>query len=160
MATLRHLDNVQTSAVHPEEIEVALWFHDAIYAPYSSENEADSAKWATDFLSENSVSTVIINRVGNLILATQHSVELIENDEKLMVDIDLSILGCPEKDYSLFELNIRKEYKWVPAFIYKKKRKQILQSFIERDRIYSNDYFYTKFELQARNNIAKAMLNL
>ena len=51
--TTRHLDEclarfeeLRTEAKHPEEVEFALWFHDAIYDTTRHDNEAKSAEWA------------------------------------------------------------------------------------------------------------------
>jgi len=159
-STLQYLDLVSTSANHPEEIELALWFHDAIYKPLSSRNELDSANWASEFLSDNAISPETIDRVHHLIIATQHSAELIEHDEKLIVDIDLSILGHSFADYEQFEIAIRKEYKWIPYSVFSKKRKDILQSFLNRKRIYNNDTLFNLLEKQARTNIERAISNL
>lgn len=156
-AALIHLENTSELAQHLSEIEIALWFHDAIYAPFSTTNELDSANLAVDFLTKNQVNKDIVNRVYQLIMATEHNVELKSSDEKLMVDIDLSILGCSAKHYEQFECNVRKEYKWVPYFLYKKKRKEILQSFLERERIYHHQYFFERLEQQARINLKNAI---
>ena len=59
--------------------------------------------------------------------------------------------------YDQFERNIRKEYRFVPAFIYRKKRKQLLQGFLAQDSIYYLDDFKSKYEEQARDNIARAI---
>lgn len=156
-ATLRHLDNVVFLATHPAEIEIALWFHDAIYSPYSKSNELDSANLASEFLVQNDVPEAVVKRVYHLILATRHNVNLNSSDEKLVVDIDLTILGCSQEGYNQFESNVRKEYKWIPSFIYKRKRKEILQSFLDRNRIYNLDYFHDNFDQQAQSNIQRAI---
>src|SRR5687767_6965684 len=52
-ACLRHLDTCASQADASEEIELALWFHDAIYKPLSRWNENKSADWAVRFLSVN-----------------------------------------------------------------------------------------------------------
>lgn len=93
-------------------------------------------------------------------MATLHNIIPTDNDEKLIVDIDLSILGRSPETYNQFESWIRKEYKLVPTLIYRKKRKEILTNFLERDRIYSHDYFYVKLENNARANITNAIQNL
>lgn len=156
-ATLRHLDAVADLADHTFEIEVALWFHDAIYKPFSAKNELDSADWAAKFLSNNGVSPDRISRVHRLIMATVHTAEIQSGDQQLMVDIDLSILGVPSAVYAQFEKNVRYEYRLVPYFLYKKKRKEILASFLARDKIYQSDYFFETCEAQARVNLAAAI---
>ena len=49
-----------------------------------------------------------------------------------VVDIDLSILGRNRQDYDLFEERVRKEYKWVPGPLYRRKRIEVLESFLKR----------------------------
>jgi len=157
-ACLQHFDSVREVAEHPAEVELALWFHDAIYKPMSSTNELDSANWCAKFLAENNIADDVIQRVHKLIMATCHSAELAGNDERLVVDIDLAILGAPEDIYQTFETNVRKEYQWVPSFIFKSKRKEILQGFLKREKIYHHAYFYELLERRARENLAAAVV--
>ena len=156
-AMLKHLDRVQNLANEACEVEIALWFHDAIYQPFSATNELDSANWATEFLSSNGVPQERIDRVYQLIMATVHNTQAKDNDALLLVDIDLSILGAQQATYSQFEKDVRYEYRLVPYFLYRKERKKILASFLERDRLYHHDFFYEKLEKQARINLANAI---
>ena len=82
------------------------------------------------------------------------------NDVAYLVDIDLSILGADSETYDWYEQAIRKEYKKVPGFIFKNKRKEILRSFLVGDFIYQTVYFQYKYEAQARLNLARAVENL
>ena len=159
-ACLRHLDDTRSLATNPASIELALWFHDAIYKPYSKTNEEDSAVWAKTFLEEQGAPEKLTDDVYSLIMMTQDHIAAEAPDAQLMLDIDLSILGTPESVYNHFEKGVRYEYKRIPLFLYRKKRKKILQSFIDRPRIYRTDYFYKKFENQARENLGKAIDNL
>lgn len=159
-AVLHHFDETKHLAMAPKELELALWFHDAIYKPLSSSNELDSANWASEFLKGNKANEETINRVFQLIMVTLHNGIPNDNDEKLVVDIDLAILGSPKEIYDQFEKNVRQEYKFVPKIIYKKKRKEILESFLARDRIYSHDYFYENLEQNARNNIENTIQSM
>ncbi|MDH5631063.1 MAG: hypothetical protein OEY96_13005 [Gammaproteobacteria bacterium] len=159
-AMLRHLDEVIDLSENPYELELAIWFHDAIYKPFSSTNELDSAEWSKEFLLANNYDQAGVERVYSLIMATLHDVNVDKTDEKLIVDIDLSILGTPAHVYDEFEKNIRKEYKLVPWMIYRKKRKAILESFLSLDSIYHFDFFKDKFEQAARENINRAVSQL
>ena len=156
-AMLSHLDNVTELADRPAELELAIWFHDAIYKALSKSNELDSAIWSQEFLVSKGYDEAGVSRVYNLIMATLHDREVKENDEKLIVDIDLTILGAPDEIYDEFERNVRQEYKMVPAFIYRKKRKEVLKSFLNSDSIYYSDFFKNKYERAARKNIARVI---
>lgn len=159
-AMLRHFDVTAELADKPQELELAIWFHDAIYKPLSSTNELDSANWATEFLTANHYNPDGIERIHRLIMATLHNVAVDQNDAKLLVDIDLSILGAPADIYDEFEQNIRKEYKLVPSLIYRRKRKELLESFLQKDSIYNLDYFKNHYEKAARTNIQRAIERL
>ncbi|ABD83179.1 HD domain-containing protein [Saccharophagus degradans] len=159
-ACLIHLNNTERLATEPDHIALALWFHDAIYQPFSTNNEQQSADWAQRFLVGLNASPALIDNVYRLIMATAHNSEPQHDDERLIVDIDLTILGAPPTIFEEFEQNIRNEYKRVPTFIYKSKRKKILQQFLARPRLYYFDYFFDMFETQARENLNNVISKL
>lgn len=158
-ACLNWLDQVRHLCERPHEIEMAFWFHDAIYKPMSKSNEADSADWAVRFLSRNDVEPAIIDRVDHMIQITAGH-ESTECDPAIMLDIDLSILGSPDHVYDAYEKHIRFEYKWVPGIMYRKGRKSILEDFLGRERIFNTDFFSEALEAQAKENLARAISRL
>jgi predicted metal-dependent HD superfamily phosphohydrolase len=151
------LDGVASLTHRPQEIELALWFHDAIYKPTSSKNELESAEWARAFLEFVGASEARRARVFDHIMATKHDARPLDKDTMLMVDIDLSILGREPEEYDRFEQNVRKEYQWVPEAIYRRKRREILDSFLARSAIYSTEHFRSRYEEQARKNLGSAV---
>ncbi len=159
-ACLTHLDKAADLAGAPEEIEIALWFHDAVYRTRAQDNERRSARWAADFLTSAGASDIVASRVEKLIIATEHSAVPGDPDAALLVDIDLAILGSPPDAYRAFEANIRREYKWVPGPVFRRKRAEVLGSFLARPRIYTTDRFRDRFEEAARLNLAAAIRNL
>src|SRR5262249_9112881 len=70
-ACLRELDRVAASAAHPEEVEVALWFHDAVYDPRRGDNEERSAAWAVRTLREQEIGEAVVRRIRDMIRATR-----------------------------------------------------------------------------------------
>ncbi|WP_036198996.1 hypothetical protein [Marinobacter sp. EVN1] len=159
-AMLTHFDGVKEIAEKPEELELAIWFHDAVYKSLSKTNELDSANWAQTFLAAHSYGKAGIERVHNLIMATLHNGNIETPDEQLIVDIDLAILGAPPEVHDQFERNVRKEYRLVPGFIYRKKRKELLRSFLSRGSIYNLELFNEKYEDQAKQNLHRAISTL
>jgi predicted metal-dependent HD superfamily phosphohydrolase len=157
---LRELDTALPLAQQPAEVELALWFHDAIYDPHSSKNEERSADWACELLARHRTSADRIQRVRDHILATRHEAVASHPDSRLVVDIDLSILGVDEPAYEEFEVNVRQEYKWVPSILFRRKRAEILESFLARPQIYTTDLFRDRYEARARINLARAITAL
>lgn len=159
-ACLRNLDLCVEQVEHPREVEVALWFHDAIYKPLASNNERKSADWASSFLENNGAATDQIARVERLIMVTEHNGTVQTKDESILVDIDLSILGAEPETYDAFERGVRREYKMVPRCIYNKKRVALLREFLERPQLFQNRPFSTEREWQAKRNLANALSKL
>ena len=156
-ATLAHLNSVHSLLEKPAEVELALWLHDVIYAPFSSTNEQDSADLAEQFLLVNHATSDVIDNVKSLIIATEHSRSIDNSDQAWLVDIDLSILGASADVFKQFESDVRFEYKRVPYFLYKSKRREVLQGFLDRKTIYQNSFFIDKFEAQARRNLSSSI---
>ena len=150
---LKQFERVEQLAKNKSHIKLALWFHDAVYKPFSSTNEKDSAKWASEFLINNGVAQAVANSVARLVMATSHNRELCSGDEKIIVDVDLAVLGQPKKEYEKYSKGIRQEYKLVPLFIYKNKRRALLKGFIEKEQIYSCEAFNHSFEAKARRKL-------
>ena len=159
-ACLTHCDSIKANLTYPREVELALWFHDAIYKIFSSNNEKKSAIWARDFLLDNGAAPDDASRVYDLILATRHNAPAATRDASFLVDIDLSILGANPRVYAQFEQDIRREYRMVPSAIYRKKRIAVLQGFLSRETIFNNAPFSSQLEAQARGNIKAAISNL
>ena len=154
---LVHFEPTHDLVQSPAEVGIAIWFHDAIYDPQRHDNEALSAEWAVAELAEAGVAVPVHERVRELILATRHDATPIDPDQRLLVDIDLSILGATSARFTEYDAQIRAEYRWVPRAIYDVKRKAVLEGFLRRDPIYGTAYFRSRFETRARANLSAAL---
>ncbi|MCP4344390.1 MAG: hypothetical protein GY795_02565 [Desulfobacterales bacterium] len=157
---LNELDRSRHLADNENEIKVAIWFHDAVYKPTATDNEEKSAQWAEKALTEAMVSHSAVRRICNLIMATKHPCKPESRDAKLIVDIDLSILGRVPDVFSDYEKKIRTEYKLIPWFIYRKKRAELLKSFLNQDQIYLTKEFCDRYEEQAGKNLERSVAEL
>ena len=72
-ACFAHFDAVRHQAVHPEEVELALWFHDAVYEIRDPTNETKSADWARDATLAAWADPDAAHRVHALVMATCHN---------------------------------------------------------------------------------------
>jgi predicted metal-dependent HD superfamily phosphohydrolase len=150
-ACLRELDAAVELAVRPAEVELALWFHDAVYRSWRRDNEAQSAALAEHTLRAAPIESV--ERIRQMILDTRHLDEDLAGDTALVADVDLSILGQPADVYAQFARAVRREYWWVPRARYVAGRRAVLEGFLARSSIYQHDRFHEKYESQARANI-------
>jgi predicted metal-dependent HD superfamily phosphohydrolase len=150
---------VAAQAERPAEVELGLWFHDAIYDTRSDRNEDASAEWAERSLAAAGVPDAGA-RVRALVLATKHAAEPAEPDAKLLVDVDLAILGAGPERFAEYEAQIRREYGWVPEEAYRTARVRVLSSFLARRAIYLTPAFARRLEPRARDNLTRSIETL
>ncbi|MEL6822943.1 MAG: hypothetical protein AAFP70_14375, partial [Calditrichota bacterium] len=93
-------------------------------------------------------------------MITAHQTSPKSTDEKLIVDIDLSILGSAAERYDAYEKAIRKEYRLIPSRMYVSGRIKVLEHFLNRQVIYSLPEFQELFESRARENLQRAIAQL
>jgi predicted metal-dependent HD superfamily phosphohydrolase len=156
-ACLREFDQVRSLAERPGEVEMALWYHDAIYRTWRADNELRSADWAARDMQRCGADAEAIARVHALVMATRHDAAVLQADAALMGDVDLSILGQPPTVYDQFERDIRREYWWVPRKRYMAARVEVLQGFLARPKVFHFDAFVERYEERARENLTGAI---
>lgn len=144
----------------PNLVEAAIWLHDAIYNSLSKKNELKSAELAKKIFTSLGMKSEKLQIVYNLIMMTAHQVKPENTDEKLIVDIDLAILGASPDRFDKYEKAIRKEYRLIPSRMYVQGRIKILQHFLDREAIYLMSEFGELFEEQARENLQRAINQL
>ena len=144
----------------PDEIEFALWLHDAVYSTRGADSEALSAEWAVRLLTEGGAGREAVERVEAMIMGTKHAALPPFDDVALMLDIDLSILGREAERFDRYEADVRREYRWVPGPLFRSKRKEMLVTFLERPHLYCTATFRDRFEEPARENLARSIARL
>jgi len=157
---LSEFDAVRHLAREPVAVELAIWFHDAVYYPHAADNEERSAELASDGLKHSNAPDDLVNAVQQLVLATKSHDVTLNPDAPLLVDMDLSILGQPPERFWEYEEQIREEYSWVEQTHFAAKRSEILERFLARRRIYNTALFFDRFEVQARENLRASIQKL
>jgi predicted metal-dependent HD superfamily phosphohydrolase len=141
-------------------IEVALWFHDAIYDPRSSDNEERSARWVGEALPAAGIPTAVAAEVARLVRLTRDHAPAPDEAGRLLCDIDLSILGRPAEVFEAYQRRIRAEYAWVPDAAYRQGRSRILANLLGRDPLFQTEPYRRRFEATARANLRRALAEL
>jgi predicted metal-dependent HD superfamily phosphohydrolase len=159
---LREMDqNVREGTANLQELEMAIWFHDAIYNIFEKDNEEKSAILALDASSQMGLGDQFSGKVYDLIIATKHTDVPQDHDSKLIIDIDLAILGQEKEKFDEYEKNIWLEYAPLTEKVSEKvrceTRSRILQSFLDRESVYFTDAFRERYEAPARENLQRSI---
>jgi predicted metal-dependent HD superfamily phosphohydrolase len=150
---LNEFETARNLAQQPLAVELAIWFHDAVYDTHAANNEEKSAELAQKRIADAKAGGELCASVFALVMSTKTHDPSLHPDAPLLVDIDLSILGKPEQRFWEYESQIRREYDWVPEGIFTTKRAEILEQFLGRERLYSTQQFFDRYEKQARANL-------
>lgn len=137
-------------------VEMAIWFHDALYdTNIENNNEERSARLAREILRELGASCDIRDRVSDLILATMHRENPINIDAAIMMDIDLSGLGKLREEFDENTAKLREESDGVPDEEFRANMIAFFQEILLRPYIYFTEFFRERYEKQARVNLEK-----
>ena len=153
---LAHADAVRTLAKRPAEVELALWFHDAVYDPRRTDNEERSARWAHASVLAAGCEAAIADRMSALVLATagHHASE--DVDTQLLLDVDLSILGSAYARFDEYERQVRLEYAHVDDAAFRAGRLEFVTGMLARPAIYATQVYREALEPRARENLARS----
>jgi len=165
-ACLDELEAARSLAIHPAAVEMAVWFHDAVYVPRAPDNEELSARMARTAGQSMNLPSETVREVETLILATRylagHGTQeaLCPQDSALIRDVDLSIFGKTRKEFDRYEKAIALEYSSVAEQERRRRRIHILEGFLALPKIYTVPFFQKRYEHQARRNLSRSILRL
>ena len=191
MWVLRHVDEMAAQVDRPDRVDLdigigidididavraAALFHDAIYDPRSSTNEADSAVLAGEVLTHLGWAAPRVERVQQLIRATAGHVDAPDTahtgssgtgtgggvtlDLDILLAADLAILGAEPNDYRAYVAGVRTEYGHVDAAGWRAGRSAVLRQFLDRTTIYRTRWMRDVRERRARANLAAELATL
>ncbi len=159
VAVLEELDvlNAATAAA-----QLAAFFHDAIYDAAESNNEERSARLAKTSLTALAVDSNIIAETYRLICATAgHQLSPgAPAETAAFLDADLAILGAPADRYDQYVDHVRIEYRHVDEATWRSGRRNLLERFVSRDRLFFTESAHGRLEASARSNLARELAAL
>lgn len=162
---LRHYDEVAEGPGwnRPEEVRLAVLYHDAIYEAGRKDNEARSAQLAVEhiarWLPDRGIDAA---RVAELInLTARHGTlqaQDVDRDAALFLDCDMAILGADPGVFAAYDRGIAAEYRGVvPAWLFKLNRRRFLKALLGKERIFLSDWFHQRLDARARTNLRRAV---
>ena len=155
---LRIVPRLTPTGIEMFPIQLAVWFHDAVYDTHSSTNEFDSSQYALGVMRGLGLVEATTTEVARLILSTDHRFHNFDDapeSYRILHDADLAILGAAPERYDRYAADVRKEYAWVPEKQFRTGRARILQTFLERPRIYLTEVMKVEGEAAARQNLER-----
>lgn len=160
--TLAHLswlfDCLETHADEigdPARLAFATWYHDIIYDPRRTDNEAKSAERAMKELDQLGASSELRSHVVQLILATKHHTKGGRDyDDDIFLDADFAILGSDDATFRAYVASVRAEHAHLDEQAWKSGRGTFLKAIASSDRIFRTGIFEGELAEQARKNIA------
>lgn len=144
----------------PAPVALALFFHDLVYDPQRADNEDLSALAAREMLASLQLPQAQIEAVVRLIDITKHAARPQTDDEKLMVDIDLSILGAAPERYAQYQLQVRREYAHVPEPLFTRARLALLEAFLQAPALFHTARGRAAFDAAAARNLTQEVAQL
>jgi len=144
-------------------VQLAIWFHDAVYDSRAKDNESRSADLAVQLLGPIGAGRAELEKQIRLILATRHGVDsppAADREATLLVDADLAILGAATDRYREYAAAIREEYAWVPDAEYATGRTAVLEHFLSRPRLFTSEALHAECDDRARMNLRHELASL
>ncbi|MBA4063602.1 MAG: hypothetical protein C0501_07795 [Isosphaera sp.] len=159
----RVLGRLAPGVADPPALQLAAWFHDAVYDPRARDNEARSGELAVDLLGPVGVPASVLVRVVRLVRATAHLSTAEppgDRDTAALLDADLAILGAAEDRYRRYAADIRREYAFLPDADYRAGRRAVLERFLARPRLFAHQVVFEEGEARAKANLAAELKEL
>lgn len=167
---LRHYDAVAAGPgwVQPDEVRLAVLYHDAVYEPGRRDNEQRSAELAVAgiarWLPDAGIDAA---RVAELIeLTARHGSFVpqdfgktaVADDTRHFLDCDMAILGAEPAVFDAYDRAIAAEYRGhVPGWLFRINRRRFLKALLAKPRIFLSGFFHERYDAQARANLRRAV---
>jgi predicted metal-dependent HD superfamily phosphohydrolase len=160
---VRHVEAL--AADHPVDdlaaTVAAAFFHDAVYEPTRSENEAESAAMAERAVREIGWSDPASRRVARLVLATaNHDVRDVDRDTAVLLAADLAVLAAEPSRYAEYASAVRREYAHVDDAAWRRGRAALLRVLLDRPQLFAPELGLDEWERRARGNLASELASL
>jgi predicted metal-dependent HD superfamily phosphohydrolase len=139
-----------------DAVELAIWFHDVIYAVPTDNNERFSAEFFTK-VAADSVRLGLGRKVHDMILTTEHPQIPSKNDDKFLVDVDLSSFGLPWEEMRRDSENVRQEFADTTDENFFAGHIRFMRMLLERPEFFATEFFRNHYESQARSNIVRLL---
>jgi predicted metal-dependent HD superfamily phosphohydrolase len=152
-AVLEGVDALAAHAVDRVAVELAAWYHDAVYAG-TPDDEENSARVAEADLTGLRLADGLVAETARLVrLTATHDPDPGDRNGETLCDADLTILATDPATYARYVAAVRAEYAHVPDDAFRAGRAQILQRLLDGPALFRTPTGHERWETSARANL-------
>lgn len=157
---LDYVEELAPLAADADAVRLAAWYHDAVYAG-SSDDEELSARKAESDLAALGVPAGLVAEVARLVRMTvEHDPGPGDSNGAVLSDADLATLALPPEQYQDNGTAIRAEYTHVPEDHFRAGRARMVESLLAMPALYRTPLARQRWEQAARANLAAELAEL
>ncbi|MCU1515672.1 MAG: hypothetical protein JWQ75_393 [Pseudarthrobacter sp.] len=154
LAVLEALDLLADPGDPPRTVQLAAWFHDAVYRGAAGQDEEDSARLAEDRLAQAGLPAADVEEVARLVrLTSDHRPEQGDDDGALLCDADLSVLGGEPEPYARYVAAVREDYAHIGDADFAAGRAAVVRRLLELDPLFHSQRAQELWLDAARRNL-------
>jgi predicted metal-dependent HD superfamily phosphohydrolase len=151
------LDWLTSTEDRNDTVELAAWFHDAVYEIGRDDNEERSAELARTRLRNHGFGDATADEVARLVLLTaDHAADSTDRAGSLLCDADLAILAADRDTYDRYAAQVRAEYSSLDRTAFDAGRAKVLESLIALPRLFKSSRAKA-WEAPARHNLQREL---
>jgi predicted metal-dependent HD superfamily phosphohydrolase len=159
-AVLASLETIADGGAAPRVVDLAAWFHDAVYTGSSpatgtpQSDEEQSALLAEARLRDAGLAPKEVAEVARLVrLTAEHRPGTDDGGGQLLCDADLSILGRDPARYRRYTAQVRAEYAHVPDDLFRTGRAAVLEHLLALDPLFHTERGQSLWLERAHRNL-------
>ncbi len=158
-AVLDALDVLSDAGVEfdRQPVELAAWFHDAVYDIGSPGNEERSAEFALKSLNGSGTAAEVARLVR---VTAEHRPDADDLNAAALCDADLAVLAGTPFQYQMYADRVRDEYRSVPDDVFDAGRAELLVNLLRADKLFHTPCGQERWEQRARENVAAEIAQL
>jgi predicted metal-dependent HD superfamily phosphohydrolase len=157
---LTHLQNVLAGVAELADwaddrfaVELAAWYHDAIYDGLPDAEERSAGR-AEQELTAVGLPTDLVAEVARLVqLTARHNPAADDRNGAVLCDADLAILAADPPRYAGYAAAVRQEYEHVPDADFRAGRAAILRDLLAQPTLFRTPTGRARWESPARANL-------
>ncbi len=165
-AMLMGLRGLGSAVVQADMVELAIWYHDAVYDPAAVDNERRSADLLRADLAGLADAAMLAQSAALVCWTADHGIPAglpadQHQDAALFLDLDMAVLGADSATFDAYEQGIAAEF--VPVYgdgRFRIGRAQFLRAMLERPRVFQSARFDRLYDAAARANLQRSLTTL